>query len=107
MIPDAGEALRRALRVMFVMFRGTVAVEPLACRRWASIAFAGARHRLLLTLCGAGAATAADLFLAGLADMQFDLAGHVVVDIGATGDEREENDEVVRLTIEALVVEAD
>jgi hypothetical protein len=80
MIPDAGEALRRAICAKMVNFGGTVAVEPLARRRWASIAFTGARHRLLLTLRGDGADAAADLFLAGLAEMQFDLAGHVVVD---------------------------
>jgi hypothetical protein len=102
-----GAALARILGVQFVHFAGEVAVEPLACRRWASITFTGARHRLLLTLRGEGAGPAADAFLDGLAEREFALAGQIVVDIAATRDEREEGERVVRLTIEALTVEED
>lgn len=105
MLPTAaGAELKRALRVSFVSFGAAVTFESLTSRPWASITFAGERHRLVLCLPGPGAEAAVDAFLDGLTDREFALRGHVVADIEATGMEREQDGQV-RLTLEALTVE--
>ncbi|MEA3013283.1 MAG: hypothetical protein QOD42_1828 [Sphingomonadales bacterium] len=98
----AGDALKRALRVYFVKLGAAVAIESLASRPWASITLSGERHRLSLCLPGPGAAAAADAFLDGLAERDFALGGHILADIALV--ERSEEDEQVRLILEALTV---
>ena len=100
----AGAELRRALRVNFVNFGASVTFESLTSRPWASITFAGERHRLTLCLPGPGAQAAVDAFLDGLADREFALHGHVLADIEATGIARDADGQI-RLTLEALTVE--
>jgi hypothetical protein len=100
--PGAGDALKRALRANFVKLGAAVAIESLASRPWASITFSGERHRLSLCLPGPGAAAAADAFLDGLAERDFALTGHVLADIVLA--ERGDEDEQVRLILEALTV---
>lgn len=101
---DAGAELKRALRVIFVSFGAAVAFESLRSRPWASITFAGERHKLVLCLPGPGAQAAVDAFLEGLEDREFALRDHVVADIEVTGMERDDDGQV-RLTLEALTVE--
>lgn len=101
--PSAGDALKRALRVYFVHLGAAVVIESLASRPWASITLSGERHRLSLCLPGPGAAAAADAFLDGLAERDVALAGHVLADIVLA--ERCDEDEQVRLILEALTVE--
>jgi hypothetical protein len=100
----AGEELSRALHRHFASFAGALGVEEPVSRSWASITFSGERHRLRLSLGGAGAAAAGDAFLDGLAEREFALRGHILADIALVGDERE--GDTVRLTLEALTVEA-
>ncbi|HVQ08644.1 MAG TPA: hypothetical protein VMS43_09435 [Allosphingosinicella sp.] len=100
--PTAGDSLKRALRAYFVYLGAAVAIESLASRPWASVTFSGARHRLALCIPGPGAAAAADAFLDGLAERDFALAGHVLADIALV--DRCEEDEQVRLVLEALTV---
>lgn len=66
---------------------------------WASATFSGARHRYVLDLGASGAADA----LADLADVEFDLPGHIVADILVS--ERQRSSDIHRVTIEALTVE--
>lgn len=100
----AGAELRRALGVDFVNLGAAVTFDSLTSRPWASITFAGERHRLVLSLPGPGAQAAVDAFLDGLEDREFALRGHVVADIEATGIERDADGQI-RLTLEALTVE--
>ena len=102
---DAGTALLRALGARFAGFGGDYRVDELVSRSWASVTFRGARHRVALTLAGTGAAAAADAFLAGLAETEFDLRGHILADIALASDERD--GDCVRLRLEALTVEDD
>jgi hypothetical protein len=103
MAAAAGDELKRVLRGYFVYLGAAVAIESLASRPWASVTFSGERHRLALCLPGPGAAAAADAFLDGLAERDFALRGHVLADILLV--ERCEEDEQVRLVLEALTVE--
>ena len=101
---DAGAELRRVIGANFVNLGAAVTFEALTSRPWASITFAGERHKLTLCLPGPGAQAAVDAFLEGLEDREFALRGHVVADNEATGIQRAEDGQV-RLTLEALTVE--
>jgi hypothetical protein len=106
MSADPGKALARALQSLdFPDFSGAVSAKVLAGRPWASGTFSGARYCLSLLLEGPGAGEAAAAFLAGIADHQFALDGNVVADISCGECEHWEHS--ARLTLEALVVEAD
>jgi len=96
--------LKRAIRAWFVSVGAPLSFESATSRAWASITFAGERHRLVLRLPGPGAQAAADAFLDGLADREFSLRDHILADIEATDMARDVDGEV-RLTLEALTVE--
>ena len=105
MLPTAaGAELKRALRANFVNFGAAMTIESLTSRPWASITFAGERHKLALCLPGPGAQAAVDVFLDGLEDREFALRGHILADIEATGVARDADGQI-RLTLEALTVE--
>jgi hypothetical protein len=103
---DAGGALAKAILDRFGRFGGQVEIVAPVIRPWSSIAFAGARHRFSLHIRGDGAGAAADLFLAGLEAGAPGLAGHTLADIAVTGDQRAEQGDSVRLSLEALTVES-
>jgi len=63
------------------------------------------RHELRLRLAGSAAARAAKIVLVDLAEREFDLPGHILVDIAAADVANDGGD--VLLTIEALTVVAD
>ena len=104
LLTAAGAELKRALRASFVALGAAVTVEALTSRPWASITFAGERHRLALAVPGPGAQAAIDAFLDGLEDREFALRGHILADIEATGVARDADGQI-RLTLEALTVE--
>lgn len=101
---DPGTELERAICASFGHLPAALEVEERSSRPWASITFVGARHRLRLGLRGPGAAALADAFLCGLPEREFDLRGHLMADIALIEDVR--GDGSVRLTLEALTVEA-
>jgi hypothetical protein len=102
---DAATALLRALRGAFGAFGGTLVVEELRSRRWASITFTGARHELRFRLEGPDAGAEATRFLATMEAAEFALRGHVLADIALVFETREEGCAVI--AIEALTVEDD
>lgn len=91
----ADEMLARALAA-----RGACRIVAAEQRRWASVTFTGARHRLRLELDGAGA----EAFLDGIGEAEFDLGDHLLADLVVTG--REAEAEGVAVAIEALTIEA-
>jgi hypothetical protein len=103
MIEDAATALLRALQSRLGGFAGEVAIDELVSRNWASVTFTGARHRLSLRLVGVDAGAAADIFLAGMEEAEFDLRDHILADIVLARQAREEAS--VTLFLEALTVE--
>lgn len=102
---DAATALLRALRQRFAQYAGRFRIDDLSSRAWASVTFSGARHKIAFSLEGAGAAGAADGFLARMGDDEFDLRGHILADIALAGEERSAAGDHVRIRIEALTVE--
>lgn len=104
---DAAAALTRMARESFASFTGASVVETIVSRPWASITSSGKRHVLRLRLEGDGAAAAADAFLDGLAEREFDLCDHILADIVLISDERAHGGAFVRLGLEALTMAAD
>ncbi len=91
--------------VNFMNFTGRVDALPLARSEWASVTFAGARHRLRVTLQGAGAVGAAADFLQALPELEFDLPGHIVADVALVAEERWDGGAHAMLELEALTIE--
>ncbi len=77
-------------------------IEHAQSDSWASATFAGATHYLVVTLEGADAQQAADRIGNEIADVDYELRGHIVADIAVAG--RERCDDGVILTIEALTI---
>jgi hypothetical protein len=106
-VEDAATALLRALGASFAEFEGTFRVEELNSRCWASVTFSGARHRIAFSLSGVGAEAAADVFLEGMDETEFDLRGHILADIALVGEDRDASGNRVLVTLDALTVEDD
>ena len=104
---DAGTALLHALAAAFAPFAGAYRVDELVSRSWASVTFSGARHRVVFSLEGAGAARAADAFIAEMREAEFALPGHILADIVLTGEERSADGQRIQVRLEALTVEDD
>lgn len=72
-----GERLRAALAEL----AGAQAVFTAHSeRRWASITFAGARHRFVLSFAGEAGCEAGEAFIAALPDHEFAIPGQLVAD---------------------------
>jgi hypothetical protein len=104
---DAATALLQALGARLENCACAFRVDELISRSWASVTFSGARHRIVVSLVGAGAAAAADSFLTGMEDAEFDLRGHLLADIALIAEDRDLDGERVQVRLEALTVEDD
>lgn len=99
----AGAALIRAIRAALAQSGGTVDVDGIDSRPWASATFSGEHHFLRLRVGGRDAGAAADAFLDGLDEREFGLGAHVVADIALVS--RRLDGAYERLALEALTVE--
>lgn len=93
--PDAATLLERRLRIAAEAAGVAVMVGEADWTRWASATFVGARHRLTL----GGAGTAFEAWVAGLADAELPLRGHLVADVAVVARTRE------AVVVEVLTVE--
>ncbi|ANU08331.1 hypothetical protein [Paraurantiacibacter namhicola] len=102
---SAGERLREAL----IFLAGNRArVESHTERSWASITFAGTRHRLVLVFEGAEACEAGESFIAFLPDHEFAIPGQLVADAAVVEvDHTIAPDPAMRVTCELLMLEED
>lgn len=73
--------LREAL---FALARGQAAIVSHEEKNWASVTFAGARHRIELLFDGAEAVEAGELFIAFLPEHEFAIPGQLVADAAVT-----------------------
>ena len=97
--PDPGTQLERALVRGAADAGIALRVMPAESTRWASVTFTGARHRFTLA---AARSTSLDAWLAGLAEAEFRLRGHLVADLVVAGTHTGDPAEI---TLEALTVE--
>lgn len=75
--PDAATLLERRLRIAAEAAGVAVTVGEADWTRWASATFVGARHRLTVS----GSGIAFDTWVAGLAEAELPLRGHLVADV--------------------------
>jgi hypothetical protein len=94
--PDAATQLARAIE----RSGPDVTVSKSEAAPWASVTFAGARHRLTVE---ARATAGLDRWLARLPEAEFALRGHLVADLAVTAIQH--CDGRARVSIEALTVE--
>lgn len=98
--PDPGAQLERAL-VRHAADAGiALTVVANAATPWASVTFAGARHRLTLA---ASPSCALESWLAGLPEAEFSLRGHLVADLAPVS--RARTGESAEIGLEVLTVE--
>lgn len=102
---EPGAELFAALHAKLSALGVEAILEESTGRSWASATFEGMRHELSIRISGAGAATAADIFLADLSTGEFALRGHVVADIGLLCEQRFDGGGLVVMQLEALTVE--
>jgi hypothetical protein len=89
----------RLMRDLLALTDGMAAVRHASCTPWASVTFAGVRHRIDLTM----PAGAAKWLTERIAGIEFAIPGHVVADI-AVEAARAAND-LIELDISALTIE--
>jgi hypothetical protein len=72
---------------------------------WASVTFAGARHRLLLEFGGSEAIDAGEAFIALLPEHEFELPGQLVADATVTEVDHRLQPQQMKVTCELLLLE--
>lgn len=102
---NCGAALARLMGVNIMNFAGIIQVKSLSETAWASVTFAGARHRLLVSLDGSGATEAAADFLSDLPDLEWPLAGQIVADVAVIAEQRHHCGRHAELELEVLTIE--
>lgn len=102
---DLDRLLARAFAAHFAAFAGEVRIDTLSTAPWASVTFAGTRHRLRLTLTGPGAVGTAADFLADLHDMDLPVPGHIVADLALLTEARRDGGSHAWLELEVLTIE--
>lgn len=98
--PEIGTLLTRALDRQARHARCPIEIVSADWDRWASATFTGARHHLSLSTFPCPAAEA---WLAGLREAEFDLPGHLVADLAVTAIQR--TAKCVTADLEILTVE--
>lgn len=98
----AGDHLRDAL---LELAQGRATVLTHSEKPWASVTFAGARHRLELAFEGAEAVEAGELFIALLPEHEFAIPGQLVADAAVTEVEHRLAPPLMRVGCELLLLE--
>lgn len=74
-------------------------------KSWASVTFAGARHRIDLLFDGAEAVQAGELFIAFLPEHEFDIPGQLVADATVTAVDHRLDPPRMQVSCELLLLE--
>lgn len=97
----------RLCDALLALAEGQAAILTQHEKSWASITFAGTRHRIELLFDGTEAIEAGERFIASLPEHEFTLPGHLVADATVTAvDHRLEPPRLV-VGVELLLVEQD
>lgn len=97
-----GERLREAL---IALAQGQATVLAHSEASWASITFAGARHRVELAFEGEEAVEAGELFIAFLPEHEFAIPGQLVADAAVTEVDHRLDPPFMRVSCELLLLE--
>lgn len=105
MVSPAAAALLRAIIDRGECDRANVLLSEIRSTEWRSLTFTGERHEIELKLTGPTAWLNGQRLIAGLADAEFAISGHLVADVAVTAGPARSFDGTVVLTIEALTIE--
>ena len=97
-----GARLREAL---LELAQGHAAILAHSEKSWASITFAGARHRIELAFEGAEAVQAGELFIAFLPEHEFAIPGQLVADAAVTAVDHRLEPPRMQVSCELLMLE--
>ena len=103
-LSGAASSLLRALIKRAEVPRDRVLLSDWRSVDWQSLTFVGERHEFTLRLTGPDAWEAAQRISHGLAEAEFELAGHIVADIAAAAGLQRTSDGSVVLNVEALTI---
>ena len=98
----AGERLAEALGSLA---QGRARIISHAESAWASITFAGTRHKLVLEFTGSEAVEAGECFIAFLPEHEFTLPGQLVADAAVTEVDHRLDPPLLRVACELLLLE--
>ena len=96
------DALREALHALA---GGQATILGHCETAWASVTFAGARHRLELLFDGSEAIEAGELFIAALPEHEFDIPGQLVADATVTEVDHRLQPQRMQVSCELLLLE--
>lgn len=95
----------RLLEALVALARGKARVLSHSESAWASITFAGTRHRAVLEFSGAEAVEAGECFIAFLPEQEFALPGRLVADAAVVEVDHQIDPPLMRVTCELLLLE--
>lgn len=99
---DPRTRLREAL---FALAKKQATIVSHEEKSWASITFAGTRHRLELLFDGAEAVEAGELFIAFLPEHEFAIPGQLVADAAVTAVDHRLEPALMQVSCELLLLE--
>lgn len=99
---EPGEKLREAL---LELARRKATILSHGEKNWASVTFAGARHRLELEFEGEEAVQAGELFIAVLPEHEFAIPGQLVADAAVTAVDHRLDPPRMQVSCELLLLE--
>lgn len=95
----------RLLEALAGLAQGKATVLSHAESAWASVTFAGTRHRVALEFRGAEAVEAGECFIAFLPEHEFTLPGQLVADAAVVEVDHQLEPPVMRVTAELLLLD--
>lgn len=99
------EPRNRLREALLGLAQGRAAILSHLEKSWASVTFAGARHRFELQFDGGEAAEAGEMFIAFLPEHEFAIPGHLVVDAAVTTVEHRLDPPRMHVSCELLLLE--
>lgn len=113
MLPDADPLRPPALRrrpdklreALLALAGGRGTIVSHREKAWASVTFAGTRHRIELAFDGAEAIAAGELFIAALPEHEFAVPGHLVADAAVTAVDHRLEPPRMQVSCELLLLE--
>jgi hypothetical protein len=106
-VSPAASGLLRALIARSGASRDRILLTDLQTIDWRSLTFNGERHQFQLRIPGPGSPEIAARMCSGLGDVEFNIPGVIVADIGLLGEPAAWSDGATCLTVEALTVSDD
>lgn len=103
----AATALIRALAARTGLPKDRIILTEARSVDWQSLTFIGERHEITLRLPPPGADEALKKLTEGLEDAEFDLPGHIVIDVVVVQSPVTEKDGSILVDLEALTIRSD